>query len=151
MKRLTTNTDLGLAVLRVITGTIFLAHGAQKLFVYGFDGVAGGFAQMGVPFPAVVGPMVGLLEFFGGLALIAGLLTRLAGVGLAINMLGAFLLVHAKAGFFLPNGYEFVMMLAASAMTLTLTGAGRYSIDSLLGRRRLEAVPVQPRELRRAA
>ena len=151
MKRIRTNTDLGLAVLRVITGTIFVAHGAQKLFVYGFDGVAGGFAQMGIPFPAVVGPMVGLLEFFGGLALITGLLTRLVGAGLAVNMLGAFLLVHLPAGFFLPNGYEFVMLLGASAITLTLTGAGRYSIDALLGRRRLEAVPVQPRELRRAA
>lgn len=151
MKRLQTNPDLGLAVLRVITGTIFVAHGAQKLFVYGFDGVAGGFAQMGVPFPAVVGPMVGMLELFGGLALIAGLLTRLAGVGLGINMLGAFLLVHAKAGFFLPAGYEFVMMLAASAFTLTLTGAGRYSIDALIGRRRVQPMQAQPRELRRAA
>ena len=151
MKRIPTNTDLGLAVLRVITGTIFVAHGAQKLFIYGFDGVAGGFAQMGVPFPAVVGPMVGLLEFFGGLALMAGLLTRLAGVGLAINMLGAFLLVHMQAGFFMPKGYEFVMMLAASALTVTLTGAGRYSIDALIGRRSIPSTKAQPRELRRAA
>ena len=151
MTRLRTNTDLGLAVLRVITGTIFVAHGAQKLFVYGFDGVAGGFANMGIPFPTIVGPMVGLLEFFGGLALITGLLTRLAGTGLAINMLGALLLVHLPAGFFMPNGYEFVMMLAAAAFTLTLTGAGRYSIDALIGRRREQVVPVQPRELRRAA
>ena len=150
MTRIRTNTDLGLAVLRVITGTIFVAHGAQKLFVYGLDGVAGGFAQMGIPFPTVVGPLVGLVELFGGLALIAGLLTRLAGAGLGINMLGAFLLVHLPAGFFLPSGYEFVMMLGASAITLTLTGAGRYSIDALIGRRR-EPVVVQRRELRRAA
>ena len=150
MTRIRTNTDLGLAVLRVITGTIFVAHGAQKLFVYGLDGVAGGFAQMGIPFPTIIGPLVGLVELFGGLALIAGLLTRLAGAGLGINMLGAFLLVHLPAGFFLPNGYEFVMMLGASAITLTLTGAGRYSIDALIGRRR-EPVVVQRRELRRAA
>lgn len=150
MTRLRTNTDLGLAALRVITGTIFVAHGAQKLFVYGLDGVAGGFANMGIPFPAIVGPMVGFLEFFGGLALITGLLTRLAGTGLAINMLGALLLVHLPAGFFMPNGYEFVMLLGASAVTLTMTGAGRYSIDALIGRRR-EPAPVQARELRRAA
>jgi putative oxidoreductase len=150
MTRIRTNADLGLAVLRVITGTIFVAHGAQKLFVYGFAGVAGGFANMGIPFPTVVGPMVGLVEFLGGLALITGLLTRLAGAGLGINMLGAFLLVHLPAGFFLPNGYEFVMMLAASSITLLLTGAGRYSIDALIGRRR-EPAPVQIRELRRAA
>lgn len=151
MTRIRTNTDLGLAVLRVITGTIFVAHGAQKLFVYGLDGVAGGFANMGIPFPTIVGPMVGLLEFVGGLALITGLLTRLAGTGLAINMLGAFLLVHLPAGFFMPNGYEFVMMLGASALTLTLTGAGQYSIDALISRRRRAPAPVLPRELRRAA
>ena len=150
MTRIRTNTDLGLAVLRVITGTIFVVHGAQKLFVYGLAGVAGGFANMGIPFPTVVGPMVGLVEFLGGLALITGLLTRLAGAGLAIDMLGAFLLVHLPAGFFMPNGYEFVMLLAASAMTLTFTGAGRYSIDALIGRRR-EPVAVPQRELRRAA
>lgn len=150
MTRLRTNTDLGLTVLRAITGTIFVAHGAQKLFVYGLDGVAGGFAQMGIPFPGIVGPLVGLVELFGGLALIAGLLTRLAGAGLAINMLGAFMLVHLPAGFFLPNGYEFVMMLAASAITLTLTGAGRYSIDALIAGRREPTLP-QRRELRRAA
>ena len=150
MTRFRTNSDFGLTVLRVITGTIFVAHGAQKLFVYGLDGVAGGFAQMGIPFPTIVGPMVGLLELVGGLALIVGLLTRLAGAGLAINMLGAFLLVHLPAGFFLPNGYEFVMMLGASAITLMLTGAGRYSIDALIGRRR-EPAPTPVRELRRAA
>lgn len=145
--------DTGLTLLRAVTGVIFSAHGAQKLFVYGFDGVAGGFAQMGVPFAAVVGPMVGFVELFGGLALIAGLLTRLAGVGLTTVMLGALFLVHLPAGFFAPNGYEFVLMLAASATTLAITGAGQFSLDALIARR-LSSVqaPVQVREtLRRAA
>jgi putative oxidoreductase len=145
--------DAGLTLLRAATGVIFAAHGAQKLFVYGFDGVAGGFAQMGVPLASVVGPMVGFVELFGGLALIAGLLTRLAGVGLTAVMLGAVFLVHLPAGFFLPNGYEFVLMLAASATTLAITGAGQVSVDSLIARR-LSSVPapVPAREtLRRAA
>ena len=65
-------------------------------------------------------------------------------------MLGAFLFVHLPAGFFLPNGYEFVMLLAASTAALALTGAGRFSVDArLVGRR--ERVTSQPRELRRAA
>ena len=143
--------DAGLTILRAVTGTIFVAHGAQKLFVYGFAGVAGGFAQMGIPFPGVVGPLVGFVELFGGLALIAGLLTRLAGAGLAVNMLGAMFLVHLPAGFFMPNGYEFVLMLAASATTLAITGAGRYSLDALLARRQpLVQLPVRE-TLRRAA
>ena len=149
----TRQADAGLTLLRAVTGVIFAAHGAQKLFVYGFDGVAGGFAQMGVPFPGVMGPLVGFVELFGGLALIAGLLTRLAGVGLTAVMLGAMFLVHLPAGFFLPNGYEFVLMLAASAATLVITGAGQYSLDALLARRRLPVqVPEPVREsLRRAA
>jgi putative oxidoreductase len=143
--------DAGLTMLRAVTGTIFVAHGAQKLFVYGLDGVAGGFAQMGVPFPSVMGPLVGFIELFGGLALIAGLLTRLAGAGLTAVMLGAMVMVHIPNGFFMPNGYEFVLILAASATTLAITGAGRNSIDALLARRRLPVeVPVRER-LRRAA
>ena len=145
--------DAGLTLLRAITGVIFAAHGAQKLLVYGFDGVAGGFAQMGVPFASVVGPLVGFVELFGGLALVAGLLTRLAGVGLTAVMLGAMFLVHLPNGFFMPNGYEFVLMLAASATTLVITGAGRYSLDALLARRQSSVqAPVPVREtLRRAA
>jgi putative oxidoreductase len=143
--------DAGLTILRAVTGTIFVAHGAQKLFVYGLDGVAAGFAQMGVPFASVMGPLVGFVELFGGLALIAGLLTRLAGVGLTAVMLGAMVMVHLPAGFFMPNGYEFVLMLAASATTLAITGAGRYSVDALLASRR-QPVELPVREgLRRAA
>jgi len=145
--------DAGLTILRIVTGITFMAHGGQKLFVYGLDGVAGAFAQMGVPFPGVVGPLVGFVELFGGLALIAGLLTRLAGVGLTAVMLGALFLVHLPAGFFLPNGYEFVFMLAGSATTLAITGAGQFSLDARLARRQSPVqVPVQGHEtLRRAA
>jgi putative oxidoreductase len=130
-----TQADLGLALIRIITGLVFAMHGGQKLFVYGFDGVTGAFTQMGIPMAAVAGPAVALLEFFGGLALILGLLTRFAGLGLAINMLGALFFVHAKAGFFMPNGYEFVLTLLAGAAALTVAGAGRYSLDALLASR----------------
>jgi len=143
--------DAGLTLLRTITGAIFMAHGAQKLFVYGLAGVGGGFAQMGIPFPSVVGPLVGFIELFGGLALVAGLLTRLAAVGLTANMLGALFLVHLPAGFFLPNGYEFVLMLAASAATLAITGAGQFSLDARIARRQPPIeVPARP-SLKRAA
>ena len=143
--------DSGLALLRIVTGATFAAHGAQKLFVYGFDGIAGGFAQMGVPFPGIMGPLVGFVELFGGLALIAGLLTRLAGVGLTAVMLGAMAFVHLPAGFFLPNGYEFVLLLAASATTLAIVGAGRYSLDAQLARRRPALAQTNRAETHRRA
>ena len=130
-----TQADIGLAILRTIVGLVFAVHGAQKLFVFGFAGVTGAFTQMGIPMAAVAGPAVALLEFFGGIALIIGLLTRFAGLGLAINMLGAILFVHAKAGFFAPNGVEFVLTLLAGAAALAIAGGGRYSIDALIASR----------------
>lgn len=131
-----TRLSAALAVLRVVVGTVFVAHGAQKLFVFGLAGVTGGFAGMGIPLPGITAPAVALVEFFGGLALIVGLLTRLTGVGLAITMLGALFLVHLPAGFFLPNGVEFVLTLASAAAALALSGPGAYSVDALLARRR---------------
>ncbi len=136
--------DIALAVVRVVTGVIFLAHGAQKLFVFGLEGVTGGFTQMGIPMAGVVAPLVALLEFFGGLALISGFLTRPVSLALAVNMLGAFLFAHMKNGFFLPGGFEFVLLLMATTVALTLAGAGAFAIDSLIGRRRgaAESLPA---------
>src|SRR3954466_8407235 len=103
--------DLALLALRVIAGVIFTAHGAQKLFVFGIAGVQGAFAKMGAPMPDVTGPLIAGLEFFGGIALIFGLLTRLVAVGLVADMLGAILLVHLANGLTGQGGYEFVLML----------------------------------------
>ncbi|HSJ09882.1 MAG TPA: DoxX family protein [Longimicrobiales bacterium] len=146
--------DTGLAVLRAVVGIIFIMHGGQKLFVYGLDGVSGGFAQMGVPLAGVMGPLVGFVEFFGGIALVLGLLTRLASAGLAFVMVGAILLVHLPAGFFAPDGYEFPLSLLGASVLLALAGAGGYSVDAVIGRRmRRDTVQVtdRPAPVRRAA
>ena len=128
--------DTGLLILRIVIGLVFLMHGGQKLFVYGFAGVTGAFGQMGIPMPAIAGPLAAIVEFLAGGALVIGLLTRLAAIGLAIDMLGAILFVHIKGGFFMPTGYEFALTLLGANIALALTGAGYYSVDRLIAERR---------------
>jgi len=130
--------DTGLAILRLVIGAIFLAHGGQKLFVFGLDGVAGAFGQMGIPMAGILGPFVAFVELLGGLALISGLLTRLASLGLLSTMVVAILKVHLPNGFFAPNGIEFPLALLGGTALLALVGAGSWSIDSLIAKKTVD-------------
>lgn len=126
----------GVTVLRVVVGVVFLVHGVQKLFVFGFDGVAGFMGQQGLPAPVLAAIVATLLETFGGLSLVLGLLTRWVALLFAIEMLVAIVFVHLRAGFFLPNGFEFALTLLGATVALALAGAGEASVDGVLGRRR---------------
>ncbi|HEX6372240.1 MAG TPA: DoxX family protein [Longimicrobium sp.] len=128
--------DWGLTVLRVVTGLVFLMHGYTKVFVWGFEGTAAGFGQMGIPLASIAGPFVGLLELLGGLALIIGLGTRWISLPLAVTMLVAIVQVHLSKGFFNPEGYEFPLTLLAATVGLTLTGGGALAVDNLIAARR---------------
>ena len=127
--------DVGLFVLRLALGIIFIAHGGQKLFGWfggrGLEATVTGFTGMGIPAPlAYLGAFT---EFFGGIAVIIGLLSRLASLGLAIIMLTAMALVHAKNGFFMNSpggaGIEFTLALFAMALTVLIAGPGRIAIS----------------------
>ena len=147
--------DTALAVLRIVLGVTFILHGGQKLFVYGFDGVTGAFGQMGIPAPGFFGPFVAFVEFFGGIAITLGLLTRLAALGVGATMVVAILTVHLKQGFFNPGGVEFPLSLLGSAIALVIAGAGAYSADAVIAKRLAgnavtDEAPVRERQ-RRAA
>lgn len=128
---------LALLVLRVAIGAVFIAHGAQKLFVYGFAGTSGSFADMGVPLATVAGPFVGFVEFIGGMLLVVGLLTRIVAALLAIDMLVAGFLVHLPNGIFsTDNGFELPLALVAVAVAIIIAGAGQISVDARVTARR---------------
>ena len=121
--------DCGLTVLRIVVGIVFLMHGYQKLFKMGFHGVEGFFGHLGIPLPLVAAVIVTLVEFVGGILLIAGLLVRVAAPLLACDMLVAILKVHWQHGFFSSTGgVEFPLTLLAGAICLTLAGGGCFSL-----------------------
>jgi len=126
--------------LRVAAGSIFAAHGAQKLFGwfggYGLEGTGGWMESIGLAPGYLMALLAGGAEFFGGLLLIVGLLVRPSAVALAITMLVAIFAVHFQNGFFMSNnGYEFALALLAISVTLAIRGGGSFGLDDVLGRR----------------
>lgn len=133
MQNQTTMREWATLILRVVLGIVFAVHGGQKLFLMGFEGVAGFFGMLGIPMPFIAAIFVTLLELVGGIALILGIGTRYVSALLVVNMLVAMLLVHLPNGFFVSdNGYELVLTLAAGALYFAMTGAGALSLDARL-------------------
>jgi putative oxidoreductase len=135
-----TDAGWGALALRIPVGIIFAAHGAQKLFGwfggYGLEGTGQWMDSIGLSPGYLLALMAGAAEFFGGLALIAGLLVRPAAASLAVAMLVAIFSVHIDKGLFVDkNGYEYALALLAVAVALVFSGAGRGSVDRVLSRR----------------
>jgi putative oxidoreductase len=131
---LETNESIAPLALRIPAGIIFAAHGAQKLFGlfggYGLEGTGQWMASIGLSPGYLMAMLSGGAEFFGGLALILGLLVRPSALVLAFTMVVAIVKVHLDKGLFMANnGYEFGLALLAISLALVFSGAGRLSID----------------------
>lgn len=139
--------------LRLPVGAIFIAHGAQKLFGWfggkGLDATAHFMASLGLTPSFQMAVLAGGAEFFGGLALLIGLLVRPAAAALVATMVVAVATVHLDKGLFLANGgYEFALALGGAALSLLISGAGRGSFDAALSTRPPAPAPYQGRPLR---
>ncbi|MGS2720125.1 DoxX family protein [Paraglaciecola aestuariivivens] len=126
--------------LRIPAGIIFTAHGAQKLFGwfggYGLEGTGQWMGSIGLEPGYLMALLAGSAEFFGGLFLILGLLTRPAALVLSITMLVAIFSVHFVNGLFMSNnGYEFGLTLLAISVSLLFAGAGKFGLDNLLAKK----------------
>src|ERR1700726_2327127 len=143
LKRLlqTTN-DPVFAIIRLMLGLVFFAHGAQKMLGWfgglGFSGTMGFFTgTMHIPAPLAF--LAIAAEFFGGLGLVLGLLTRIAAFGIGVTMLVAIVTVNSAVGFFMNwfgtqrgEGYEYALLVLAMTTFLMIRGAGAFSVDRAL-------------------
>jgi putative oxidoreductase len=122
--------DVSLLILRVVVGVIFAAHGAQKLFgAFGGAGLEKTVEMMGAP----LGYSVTIGEFFGGVGLILGFLTRFSAASLVVIMIGAIAMVHGKNGFFQQHGgFEYNLALIGLLLPIFLCGPGRFSVGRFL-------------------
>jgi putative oxidoreductase len=125
---------LGLLLIRLVIGILFIGHGAQKLFGwfggYGPKGTGGWMESVGIKPGVAMAVLAGLMELLGGLLLAAGLFTPLAAVLITLTMLGAIIKVHGKNGIWVTaNGYEYPLVLIAVAIGIALIGPGAYSLD----------------------
>lgn len=136
-KLTTSNAGYSALALRIPIGVIFMAHGAQKLFGwfggYGLEGTGGWMESIGLAPGFIMALLAGSAEFFGGLFILLGLLTRPAAIALSFTMVVAIFSVHFANGLFMSNnGYEFGLALLAASVSLALSGSGKLALDNVL-------------------
>lgn len=123
--------------LRLTLGIIFIAHGSQKLFGafggHGLEATAKFFGEnLGMNPPMLWASLAAGGEFFGGLLVLLGLITRFGALNIAITMLVAMFKVHLAGGFFLPKGFEYTFALLGMALALMISGGGAASVDGVV-------------------
>ncbi|MBB1030313.1 DoxX family protein [Dietzia sp. SLG310A2-38A2] len=129
--------DIGLLLTRVLLGVILIAHGWEKLVTNGAGATGEFFDSVGVPAAQAAAVFAGVVELAGGILLVLGLLTQVVAVLVVVVMFGAYLFVHQGAGIFATNGgWELVAVIALAVAVFGLVGAGRFSLDALIARRR---------------
>jgi putative oxidoreductase len=136
---LTTRAGYGLTVLRVIVGIIFIAHGSQKLFGafggYGLEGTGQYMESIGLTPGYLMALLSGSAEFFGGVAVLIGLLARPAAAVLILLLAVAIFSVHISNGLFMANnGYEFALALLGGSIAVLIEGAGKLSVDRAIAK-----------------
>ncbi|OIK17201.1 oxidoreductase [Bacillus sp. MUM 116] len=129
--------NIGLLIIRLVIGVLFIGHGAQKLFGwfggYGLKGTGGWFESIGMKPGVTMALFAGLAEFIGGILFALGFLTPLAGILIVGTMAMAITKVHAPNGLWATaNGYEYNLTLLAVAIGIALIGPGHYALDSFL-------------------
>jgi putative oxidoreductase len=137
-----TDPDWTLTIIRTILGVVFFAHGAQKLLGwFGGSGLKETMRTMRdfLGLPTLLAFAAVATEFFGGLGLIVGLLSRIAAVGIGVTMLAAIVMVHGRYGLFMDwfgarknHGYEYHLLAIALAVVLVARGSGALSLDRIL-------------------
>ncbi|MDR4947489.1 DoxX family protein [Neobacillus cucumis] len=129
--------SIGLLIIRMVIGVLFIGHGAQKLFGwfggYGLKGTGGWFESIGMKPGVTMALLSGLSELVGGILFALGLLTPLAAILIAGTMVMAIIKVHAANGLWATsNGYEYNLTLLAVAIGIALIGPGQYALDAFL-------------------
>ncbi|MES9684808.1 DoxX family protein [Gottfriedia acidiceleris] len=129
--------NIGLLIIRLVIGLLFVGHGAQKLFGwfggYGLKGTGGWFESIGMKPGVSVALFAGLAELIGGILFTLGLLTPLAGIMIAGTMVMAIIKVHGPNGLWsTANGYEYNLTLMSVAIGIALIGPGKYALDAFL-------------------
>ena len=118
---------------RLILGVVLIAHGWQKLKSWGPEQTQSKFEGMGAPMPELSSQIATWVELVGGILIVLGLLSRIVGPIIFLQMMGAAIIAHRSNGIFVSDGgWELVAAIGAAGLFLGASGAGAISVDYLL-------------------